>query len=198
MSPLGWHPPHLMNNSNTQYLGDQHWQQCWFFVFLFFLSICLSRCKSLCSLSVHLFTINLKFSTTHNYWLAQLVYMSLVSGLELKNCKLRIKMLRNSSKKSKWETIVLGFGSKQRLQQQSTPACFIGPVCLCVWWFREMFVFCLSSLLSVFLPDCEQLHWKYMLDFSEFLHVARDVLNQSDSRFLKIQCPWNKLYQICT
>ena len=134
MSPLGWHPPHLMNNSNTQYLRDQHWQQCWFFVFLFFLSICLSRCKSLCSLSVHLFTINLKFSTTHNYWLAQLVYMSLVSGLELKNCKLRIKMLRNSSKKSKWETIVLGFGSKQPLQQQSTPACFIGPVCMVVPW----------------------------------------------------------------
>ena len=53
---------------------------------------------------------------------------------------------------------------------------------LCVWWFCEMFVFCLSSLLSVFLPGCEELHWKCMLDFSEFLLVARGILNQSDCR----------------
>ena len=35
-------------------------------------------------------------------------------------------------KQNKWEAIVLGFGSKQPLQQQSTPACFIGPVCMVV------------------------------------------------------------------
>ena len=95
--------------------------------------------------------------------------MSLVSGLELKTCKLRVENTqvventhliklnqsitpmnvypyakkhlhaskkssskKNSSKTNKWEAIVLGFGSKQPLQQQSTPACFIGPVCMVV------------------------------------------------------------------
>ena len=43
-----------------------------------------------------------------------------------------------------------------------------------------MFVSCLSSLLSVFLPGCEQLHWKYMLDFSELLNVVTGFLKQSD------------------
>ena len=66
-----WHPPNLVNNTDTQYLGDQHWQQCWFVRFFFFLvSIYFCMCQSVC-VSVHLFTINLKFSKTHNYWLAQ-------------------------------------------------------------------------------------------------------------------------------
>ena len=26
-SPLGWHLPHLVDNTYTLYLGDQHWQQ---------------------------------------------------------------------------------------------------------------------------------------------------------------------------
>ena len=95
-------PLHLVDNTDTQYLGDQHWQQCWFFRFFFlFVSICLSMCQSVC-VSVYLFTINLKFLKTHNYWLAQLVYVSQVSGLELKKGRLHIKMLGNSSKKS-WE-----------------------------------------------------------------------------------------------
>ena len=54
--------------------------------------------------------------------------MSFVSGLELKNCKLRIKMLRNSSKKNKQEAIVLGFGSKHPLQPQTTTASLIACV----------------------------------------------------------------------
>ena len=45
-----------------------------------------------------------------------------------------------------------------------------------------MVVFCLSSLLSVFPPGCEQLHWKCILYFSEFLHVARGVLKQSNCK----------------
>ena len=54
--------------------------------------------------------------------------------LELKNCKLRIKILRNSSKKKKKkkkqvEGNSVRVGSKQPLQQKSNPACFIGPVC---------------------------------------------------------------------
>ena len=93
--------------------------------------------------------------------------MSLDSGLELKNCKVRVEntqaventhliklnqsitpmdaypyvknhlhvskkssFRKNSSKKNKWEAIVLEFGSKQPLQQQSTLVCFFGPVCM--------------------------------------------------------------------
>ena len=58
--------------------------------------------------------------------------------------------------KKQGETLVLGFGLEQRLQQQSTPACFVGHGV--VWWFIEMFVFFLSSHLSLFPPGCEQLH----------------------------------------
>ena len=100
MSPLGWHAPHLVDNTDTQYLRDQHWQQCWCLRFsFFFVFISLSMCQSVC-LSVDLLRINLKFLNIHNYWLAQLLYVSLVSGLELKTCRMHIKMLRNSSKKS--------------------------------------------------------------------------------------------------
>ena len=42
--------------------------------------------------------------------------------------------------------MVSGFGSKEALHQQSTPAYFIGPVCSIVW-FCEMFLFCLFSHL---------------------------------------------------
>ena len=47
-------------------------------------------CQSVC-VSVNLFTINLKFLTTHNYWLTQIFYMTLVSGLEFKKGKLRVE-----------------------------------------------------------------------------------------------------------
>ena len=127
MSPLGWHPPHLVDNTDTQYLGDQHWHQCWFLdVFSFFVSVCLSMFQLVC-VFVCLFTINLKFLKTHDYWVVQLVYVSLNSGVEFKKCKLYIKMFRDFPKKSEWG-LVSGFRSKQPLQQQSTPACFIGPV----------------------------------------------------------------------
>ena len=98
--PSGWHHLHLVDNKDTQYLVDQHWQQCWCFRFpFFFVSICLSLCQSVC-VSVHLFRINLKFLKTHNYWLGQVLYVSLASGLELKPCRMHIKMLGKSSKKS--------------------------------------------------------------------------------------------------
>ena len=117
MSPLGWHPPHLVDNTDTQYLGDQHWQQCWCFRFsFFFVSICLSMCQSVC-VSVYLLRINLKFLKTHNYWLAHLLYVSLVPWLELKTCRTHIKMLRNSSKKIMGEGLLSGFGTKEPVQQ---------------------------------------------------------------------------------
>ena len=98
MSPLGWYLPHLLYNTDTQYLGDQHWQQCWFYrFFFFFVSICLSVSLYV---SVHLFTIKLKFLKTHySYRIAQFVYVNLVSGLELDKGKPQILILRNSSKK---------------------------------------------------------------------------------------------------
>ena len=90
MSAWGWHPPHLVDNADTQYLGDHHWQQCSCFRFtVSFASICLSMCQSVC-VSVHLFRINLKFFKTHNYWLAQLLYVSLFPGLELKTSRMHI------------------------------------------------------------------------------------------------------------
>ena len=67
-------------------------------------------------------------------------------GLELRNCKLRIKILRNSSRKTKWEAIVLGFESKQPLQQQSTPACFTGHKCSMVVLWNVCFLSLQSSL----------------------------------------------------
>ena len=36
--PLGWHPPHVVGNTDTLYLGDQHWQQ----TALVFLDFCFS------------------------------------------------------------------------------------------------------------------------------------------------------------
>ena len=79
--------------------------------------------------------------------------------------------------------MVSGFGSKEALHQQSTPAYFIGPVCSIVW-FCEMFLFCLFSHLffsSLTVNNCIG----NMLDFPEFLHLARSFLNQSDCRIFQ-------------
>ena len=105
MSPLGRHPPHLVDNTDTQYLGDQYWQQCWCFsLFFFFVSICLSMCQSVC-VSVHLFTVTVNF-----------LNVSLVSGLEFKKCRLLIKMLRTLPKII-GEVLVTGLGRRQPFQQ---------------------------------------------------------------------------------
>ena len=68
MSPLGWHPPHLVDNTDTLYLGDQHWQQTVlvFLDFYFFVFISLPMCQSVC-VSVGLFAIHFKFLKTHCY-----------------------------------------------------------------------------------------------------------------------------------
>ena len=70
MSPLGWHPPHLVANTDTRYLGDQHGQKCWVFLEIYFLFCVYLFVYVLVRVSVHLSTINLKFLKTHNYWLA--------------------------------------------------------------------------------------------------------------------------------
>ena len=76
--------------------------------------------------------------------------------------------------------MVSGFGSKQPLQQQSTCAYFIGPVCSMVW-FCEMF---LSVCLVISLFSCLTVNncIGNMLDCPKILHVARSFLNQSDCR----------------
>ena len=54
--------------------------------------------------------------------------MSLNLGLELKSANCASKCSEIFPKKLRRGALVSGFGSKQPLQQQSTPACFIGPV----------------------------------------------------------------------
>ena len=87
-------------------------------VFRFFFLFSVHRfvhAQSVC-VSVHLFTVTLKFLKTHKYWLAQLLHVSLVPGLEFEKCRLLIKMLRNFSK-NRGEVLVTGFGREQPPQQ---------------------------------------------------------------------------------
>ena len=117
MSAWWWHPPHLVDNTDTQYLGDHDWQQCRCFRFtVSFASICLPMCHSVC-VSVHLFRINLKFLKTHNYWIAQLLYVSLFPGLELKLPECTYQDAEEFFQKIMGEALVSGFGTKQPLSQ---------------------------------------------------------------------------------
>ena len=110
-----------------QYLGDQHWHQCWFFRF-FFLFLC-PPVHVLVSLCVCVpFCNNLKFSKAHNYWFVQLVYVNLNSGLELKKCKLCIKMFRNFSKKSGEGGISVRLWVKAASSATVSNCLFFGPV----------------------------------------------------------------------
>ena len=94
-----------------------------------------------------------------------------------------LKKKTKKTKQNKWKAIVLGLDQNSLFSKNQTLLVLLD---LCVkWWSCEKFVFCLSSLLSVFLYGCEKLHWKYILDFSEFLYVVRGFLNQSDCRIFK-------------
>ena len=114
--------------------------------FSFFVSVCLSMFQLVCVF------INLKFLKSHNYWLVQLVYVSLNSRVELKKCKLYIKMFINFSEKPMGlgGELVSDFRSKQPLQQQSTPACFIGPVWIMVVLWNICFLSAKSFLCFLF------------------------------------------------
>ena len=78
MNPAGWYSPHLVDNTDTLYLGDQHrQQQCWLFRFLLFgvhLFVYM-----LVSVSVRLCTIYLKVLKTH--------YYKAFTDLQIKNVK---------------------------------------------------------------------------------------------------------------
>ena len=97
-------PPHLVDNTDTQYLRDQHWQQCWCFRFfsfcvhlLVYVSIALCVCTSVYSYS-------------------QVLNVSLVSGLELKSAACLLKCL-GTFLKAMGEVLVTWFVRKQPLQQ---------------------------------------------------------------------------------
>ena len=47
MRPLGWHPPHLVNNADTLYLGNQDWQEGVLFFYVLLLFLCSSVCLCL-------------------------------------------------------------------------------------------------------------------------------------------------------
>ena len=70
--------------------------------------------QSVC-VSVHLFTINLKFLQTHNYRLAQ--HVSQVSGLELKKMSTAHQNAWEFFQKIMGEALLAEFGTKQPLQQ---------------------------------------------------------------------------------
>ena len=124
MRPLGWGPPYLVDNIDPQYLGDQYWRRCWYFTFSFFFeSICLSMCHSVC-VSVHLFSINPKFLKTLNYWLAHLLYVGLVPGLELKTSRMHMKILSNFFKKSWQRHYYQGLGQNNLFSNVNSHFCY--------------------------------------------------------------------------
>ena len=71
MRPLGYHPPRLVDNADTLYLGNQHLRQALLFlcIFTFLVFISLPLSQSPCG-SVGLFAIHLKFLKTCCYEVA--------------------------------------------------------------------------------------------------------------------------------
>ena len=173
MSPLGWHPPYLVDNTDTQYLGDQHWQQCWLFRFFSFLcpSVCLCVNQSVWLL---VFTIHLRFLKIQNYWLAQLVYVRFEFMAWV---KMHIKMFRNFPKKSGGRYWFQDLGQKRLfIYNQHLPILLDLCVVLCGS------VKCSFSVYSVIFSSCQTVNncIGNMSDFPEFLHLARNFLNQSN------------------
>ena len=68
VNPLRWHPPYLVDDTDTLYLEDQHRQQTVLFFcrFLLFLFISFPICQPIC-VSVGLFAIHAKFLKTCYY-----------------------------------------------------------------------------------------------------------------------------------
>ena len=118
MSPLGWYPPHLLDNTDTHHL------------FL---------CQSV---SVYLFTVSSfwKLKTVDQlFYICEPCFRARIKNMSTVEC---LGILP----KNQGETLVLGFGLEQRLQQQSTPACFVGHVCSMVVLWNVCFLSVQSSL----------------------------------------------------
>ena len=142
MSAWGWYPPHLVDNTDTQYLRDQHWQQCSVFRFFFyFLSICLSV-----SLSVYICLQSQVFENsqllTSSFIICEPCFRARIKNVTSAYVSECLGILP----KNQGETLVSGFGSEQRLQQQWTPAYFVGHVCSMVVLWNVCFLSVQPSL----------------------------------------------------
>ena len=86
MSPLRWHHPHLVDNiDNIDVWGTSTDHSVGFVDFFSCAHLLVYLSVSLC---ICLLTVNFKFlKTRYYYWLAQHLYVNLVSGLELKKVK---------------------------------------------------------------------------------------------------------------
>ena len=76
---------------------------------------------------MHLFAVKLKFLNAHySYGPAQVVYVNLVSGLELKKCELNMNML---IRKIGEVALVQGLSSNKLFSNNQCLTCFIRSVC---------------------------------------------------------------------
>ena len=135
---------------------EQHWQQWCFFTYVLFF-VCLFVCQSV---FVHLFTISSFWKLTTIDFLVYIcepcfrarnknvtaAYVSKCLGIVPKN---------------QGEGLVSGFGSEQCLQQESTPACFIGHVCSIVVLWNVCFLSVQSSLFVSAWLWTTTLHYNY-------------------------------------
>ena len=144
MSPLRAHPPHLVDSTNTQYLGGQHWLQSRFF-FFYFVSICFSIGQSVC--------LYICLQLISNFWklttIDRLVYIC-EPGFRARIKKVKTAYVLECLRilpKNEGEALVSGFGSEQPLQQQLAPACFVAPVCSMVVLWNICFLSVQSSFV---------------------------------------------------
>ena len=114
-------PPHLLDDTDTLYLGDQHWQLCWFFLFFFLVSTCLSLCQSVC-VSVRL----------------KQIYVNLSWGLELKKSTNYVSKHLEILPKNR------GGSNSIRLWVKTVSSKI--NICL-FYWTCDMCIFCLASFL---------------------------------------------------
>ena len=129
------------------------------------------------SVWLYVFTIHLKFLKTHNYWLAQLVYISFEFRARI---KMHIKMFRNFSKKSGERYWFQDLGQNS-LFSNSQHVLILLDLCV-VWCGSVKCSFSVCSVISLFSCLAVNNCIGNMLDFPEVLHAARSFLNQSDCR----------------
>ena len=132
-------------------------------------------CQSVC-VTVDLYNSSQVFET-HNYWLAQLIYVSFEFGARV---KMHIKMFRNFPKKSEGRFWFQDLGQKRFFINNQHLLILLD---LCVVWCGS--VKCSFSVcLAISLFSCLAVNnciWN-MLDFPEFLYLARSSLNLLDCR----------------
>ena len=104
-----------------------------FFRFFLYPSVCSCVHQSVC-LWICLRLISIFLKIHNNYWLAQLIHVNLVPGLQSKQWKLHIKN-RIQKIEGVSGAIVSGLSTKQHIEQQSVSSCFTEPMCsMVVLW----------------------------------------------------------------